>query len=119
MTEFCPEYTAMPTAAGRYIGCYRFMTTDGWKYVQKNGTAALFDTFGQARAAAVAHAKQLMNRDIKGGPIAPKRRDLVWKAREDRLNEQAARQIETFGEVIVKGRAVKVEKRGRNGKIAL
>jgi hypothetical protein len=105
---FLPEFKLMPAKGGGYRCTYRLF--DGKPFVLIPGEAKT--TAAQALNAAKAYVRAKLNPPIRR-EIAAKDVLGIAQWHEQRAARQAEQQEQALGAIIIKGRQIKVERRGR------
>lgn len=108
--DFLPDYDTMPLL-GQYVGLWKLQEHHEWRQVRENGRPKLMPSRKAALESAKDCVRAILNPPVRVEQSEKTGEDLVMDAQVARLQLQAAQQRETFGSVIVKGKAVSVEVR--------
>lgn len=108
--DFLPDYNQMPWQ-GRYRPLFKLFSTDGWKFVRRDGQPIECDTAHQAIEAAKECVRRILNPEIRAEK-AEQVADIlgVEQWRRERAGQAAGDQEAVLGALIVKGRQVRVER---------
>lgn len=106
--DFLPEFRTVPMPGGGYRGCYRLFVGKPFRLIPGEAN----ETAGQALTAAREYVRAKLNPPIRAEQ-APVDADpfgiAAWQ--EERAGKGAELQEATLGAVIIKGRAITVERR--------
>lgn len=111
--EFLPDYGQM-LWKGRYRPLYKLFANDGWRHARKDGKPIECDTAHQAIEAAKDCVRRILNPEIRAEQAEIVADVLgVEEWRRERAAQAAGDQEAVLGALIVRGKAVKVERRKR------